>query len=416
MAIDQTISPRLLKITRVYNRKGKTNEAGKRTIPNKDGKAPVTIVILKDRKRKYFDTGVRLVPYEWNEVKREPSSKDINRNSNLQKIQQIEAMLRAKESKFMAEGRTYTVWDFDLTERKEYTDLVQFWIDEQAKETTLSPATIKAHNTARSVLIEFLNNKPLHFSNLTRKFLDDYNQYLLGKGYNKNTIKGKHFKHLKKYTLRAIRHRLLKSEDNPFYGFKLPSEPVYRPFLTASEINKIEKLKFKKDESNLQAVRDFFLFQCYTGLRYSDVRQITEKNIIEDSEKKLSLIIDKSDKTDKTINLSLHLMFPVSGQRSKPEQILQRNRKDKQFPTFANRTEQHINRKLKDIATRAKIDKNLTTHIGRHSFITRMIYLVPLPTIQKLVQHSDIKTTMKYVHISTKEIDENLMRVKDWGV
>jgi site-specific recombinase XerD len=428
------ISAKGITIKRVYNRTGSRDEKGKEIVPTKDGRATVQIEILKDGLRKYFDTGVRLLPEQWNKAKAEPTAKDMDRQRNIRKIGDLEARLKAIENIFIAEGKAYTVRDFDLTERKEYTDLIEFWKDELSKEK-LKSRTIQATNTSLATLVEYQSGKRLHFRDITRKFLDDYRQYLLQPtddraGYNPNTVKSKLFKHLKKYTTRAIQHKLMKYEDNPFIGYKMQSVPTNRPYLTVSEINKIEALKFKKSDlavvaeytqkpttlQSLEAVRDFFLFQCYTGLRYGDIKQITDKNIIEDEQKRLSLVIDKSDKTDKPIQLSLYLMFPVQGAQSKPEQILQRNRKPKQFRTFGDSSEQHINRTLKGIAALASINKNLTTHVGRHSFITRMIYLVPLHTIQKLVQHSDIKTTMKYVHIGTKEIDENLMRVKDWGM
>jgi len=81
---------------------------------------------------------------------------------------------------------------------------------------------------------------------------------------------------------------------------------------------------------------------------------------------------------------------------------------------FPNLSESKINRHLKEIAKEAGINKNVTFHMGRHTFGTIMASKIPLPTLQNLMQHSDIKTTMIYINMSSKMIDDSLGKV-NWN-
>ena len=75
-----------------------------------------------------------------------------------------------------------------------------------------------------------------------------------------------------------------------------------------------------------------------------------------------------------------------------------------------------LNKKEKGnaLTLHAGISKNVTFHIGRHTFGTLMATKIPLPTLQNLMQHSDIKTTMIYVNMSKQMIDDSLDKV-DWN-
>ena len=74
----------------------------------------------------------------------------------------------------------------------------------------------------------------------------------------------------KKITLRAIRAGWLKTD--PFDGMKLTLKETDRPYLTEDELNRIENKSFRI--KRLELVKDLFLFACYTGLAYSDVKKL----------------------------------------------------------------------------------------------------------------------------------------------
>jgi hypothetical protein len=64
---------------------------------------------------------------------------------------------------------------------------------------------------------------------------------------------------------------------DPFLGYKAKLKVVERPYLTKDEIQAIYEKEFASDRLN--QVRDIFLFSCYTGLAYVDVKQLSKSNI-----------------------------------------------------------------------------------------------------------------------------------------
>jgi site-specific recombinase XerD len=122
----------------------------------------------------------------------------------------------------------------------------------------------------------------------------------------------------------------------------------------------------------------------------------------------------KTYKAKKMAYLPLRSLFKNEEELSKPEKILNRYYDENMDLVFPKLPESRINRHLKEIAKEAGISKNVTFHMGRHTFGTIMASKIPLATLQSLMQHSDIKTTMIYVNISNDMIDDSLGKV-DWN-
>ncbi len=89
---------------------------------------------------------------------------------------------------------------------------------------------------------------------------------------------------------------------------------------------------------------------------------------------------------------------------------------DNPIPIFFNLTNQHINRKLKvivrNLCIRLGVKENITCHVARHTFATLMANKVRPHVLQRLLQHSKIKETMIYVHLSNEMVDDALDNVK----
>jgi site-specific recombinase XerD len=75
-------------------------------------------------------------------------------------------------------------------------------------------------------------------------------------------------------------------------------------------------------------------------------------------------------------------------------------------------TNQKSNLYIKEIAKLANISKYLTYHTSRHTFGTIAVQILPITVVQSILQHSDIKTTMVYLHLSNKERNETISKSK----
>lgn len=180
---------------------------------------------------------------------------------------------------------------------------------------------------------------------ITPKKLNDYKIHLTKSGLSENSVWDS-FKILKKFYRLALNEGLVK--DNPFG--KMESAPKYESiapeYLTIAELDEIEKAELTED---LSIVRDYFLLECYSGLRFSDWSRFTIEQIGDERNLKVRakkngepvyLPIDKSPRLKAVID------------RLKPYSY----------------SLEHTNRALKLIGLAAKIKKNLRTHIGRHTF------------------------------------------------
>ena len=80
---------------------------------------------------------------------------------------------------------------------------------------------------------------------------------------------------------------------------------------------------------------------------------------------------------------------------------------NKLLPILSN---QKYNKALKQIAKFARIKKNLTTHIARHTFATTILLDndVPLETTSKLLGHNSIRSTQIYAKVSLKKLSNNM--------
>lgn len=188
-----------------------------------------------------------------------------------------------------------------------------------------------------------------------------------------------------------------------------------RIWLTELELEQLERAELPE---HLARTRDAFLFQCLTGLRYNDLRRITNANIIDrGSYKALSFIPEKS--VSRKIGRTKTVEVPIL---PKAVTILATYAKDyRLLPVLSN---QKMNDNLKEIAKAAKINqmtetliqKNgqlqvkavpkhnlVTTHIARHTYATlSLVKGVPLEVVSKALGHSKLQTTMIYAKIANE--------------
>ena len=156
-------------------------------------------------------------------------------------------------------------------------------------------------------------------------------------------------------------------------------------------------------------VRDIFVFCCYTGLAYIDVKQLRRTELLKGVDGKEWLMTQRQ-KTESPTRLPLlpKALEIVGKYRSHPECA----KSNLVLPVLSN---QKMNAYLKELADICGIKKVLTFHIARHTFATTVTLSngVPIETVSKMLGHKNLSQTQHYAKIIDLKVSEDMQRLED---
>ena len=318
--------------------------------------------------------------------------------------------LMLKEEDFVtAESLKSKLLGTDVTTRmlipifQEHNDKVEALVGQD-----FAPGTLERYKTSLKHTQEFLNWKykvsDIDITKIDHVFIMDYDFWLRSVRKCANNTAVKYIKNFKKIIRLCMANGWL-SKD-PFLGYKAKLKVVERPYLAKEEIQAVYEKEFASDR--LSQVRDIFLFSCYTGLAYVDVKQLSKSNIntgIDGNQ----WIFTRRQKTDTSTRVPL---LPLAQELVlKYENHPQCVNSDVLFPVLSN---QKMNSYLKEIASVCGINKDLTFHIARHTFATTVTLSngVPIESVSKMLGHTNIKTTQHYAKILDKKVSYDMVNLK----
>ena len=261
--------------------------------------------------------------------------------------------------------------------------------------------------------------------------LDNFKESLAQSMYN-DAIK-KNLSYLKSFIKWAKSKHYAVNEEYETYNPKLPTAQKQVRYLELDELEKIYNLNLKDNEA-LDCTRDFFLFQCYTGLRYSDLKQLKRSNIYRDRQGKyfIRLLTEKDNdvinfqlakraveiyKKYVVLNLDDNLLFPVLSNQKYNEHLKELG---KAFPVLSN---QKYNEHLKELGKatdltgewvdyeyrlQEKIEIHipkcdLSSHTARRTFIvTALNEGISTDLIMLITGHSDYNVMRPYIKANLK--------------
>ena len=269
----------------------------------------------------------------------------------------------------------------------------------------IKPQTLKYYKSTANKWKEVFPN--LDIRRITEDNVIEFRKYLKEIGNNDNTIYNR-LKVLRRIFNYAVMKKTIKV--NPMANIKLVKKKADRVYLTMSEISRIES--YKPQNKTEEISKDIFLFECYTGLRISDICTLKRKEVIHNT--KETRIKKKLGKTQEMLTMKLSkkaniiyskyvsseaYIFPFLNTSNELDEIKLYNK--------ISSTTTIINRSLKVIAKNCKIEKSVSTHIGRHSFAVNSITMGgDIYVLSKLLGHTSIKTTEIYAKAVDKKKDE----------
>jgi len=271
------------------------------------------------------------------------------------------------------------------------------------------PATLDRYNTCRDHIHEFIKWKytveDIDIRRLDYDFVADLEFWLKTHRNCAHNTTLKYISNLKKIVNGCIRKGWLTKD--PFAGFKRTKQEVEREALTELELEKIGSKVFLTDRLNI--VRDIFLFSCYTGLAYADVKKLRRSEIAQGIDGN-SWIFTHRKKTDTQSRIPL--LPPARAIVEKYQDLPPCYDSDQVLPVLSN---QKMNAYLKEIADVCGFPRNLTFHIARHTFATTVTLSngVPIESVSKMLGHRNLKTTQHYAKVLDRKISDDTRQLRE---
>ncbi|MDB5120101.1 MAG: recombinase [Sphingobacteriales bacterium] len=235
-------------------------------------------------------------------------------------------------------------------------------------------------------------------------FVTNYEFYLRSERNCANNSAFKYIKNFKKVVGICLSSGWL--HKDPFTNYKIRIKQIDRVFLNEDDLQKMADKVFSTERLN--QVRDIFLFCCFTGLAYADVKKLKRNEIVKGPDGEM-WIYTKRMKTDTPSRIPL--LPSALNLLSKYEDHPICSNLGSALPVSTN---QKMNAYLKEIAGICGIDKTLTFHIARHTFATTVTLSngVPIETVSKMLGHTNIKTTQHYARILDLKVSKDMATLK----
>ena len=381
-------------------------------VRNRDGKAPIMVKISIDGDDKVLGTKLFVTPDLWENGKAKGKSAEATEiNGQLKEVSarltnHYHRILREEDfvtaeklrNAFLGIGvmENCILKDFENMNR-EFEAMVEK--GQRAKSTYNKYLAV--YNHFATFLWEKKKRTDMAYKELTKEIITDFDKYLrVEKGLSDNTL-WIYTMPLLSLTDKAWRRGIVRSD--PFGEYSLEMQETDRGYLTEEELRTLANAVFVKKQTNL--VRDMFLFGCFTGLSYIDIKTLTHDKIQRMDFDGEDWIITRRTKTRVSSNVPLMEIA---------KELIERYNGlaggDFVFPMPSNGT---CNKHLKQIAKACGISKEIGFHLSRHTFATT-VYLCNGGTIEalsKILGHKHISTTQIYAEVTNKMVSSDFRAI-----
>lgn len=379
----------------------------------KDGTASIEIVLTVNGERCAFSTGKRVKSCNWDKTKQQVKGKDEEAQSLNNYLKAIKAKLYQKEAELLDRGFIITAEllrdaYFDKVESLKEKSLFEVFEEHNREQEKLvgngvSKATYWISVYTVRLLKEFVQQKykreDLYLRELNLNFIQSFHTFLrIDKGMAQNSST-KHLKLLKKIVNLAVANSYM--AINPFITYKIEREPVEIDFLDEEELRKI--INFDTPLPRLERAKDMFLFGCFTGLSYIDIKTLAPEHFEKDNTGRIWI----KKRRVKTGVLSRIPLLPIA------KLILDKYKGGEKLLPIQDPAD--INKYLKDIAILCDIKKRITFHTSRHTFASTVTLAnnISLEVVSKMLGHTNTRMTNHYAKLIDKCIGEQMDKLMD---
>ena len=390
----------------------------KRSKMTADGTAPVYLRITIDGERIEVSSKRYVNPDNWNTLGQKL-------NGNTQDVRTVNAYLKTLEHEVYEVHRTMIEKKLPLTAVKLKNVLLK---KEAASAKKMLIPIFEEHNNQVKALVgkeyakgtheryetslkhtkDFLfwkyHASDIDIRAIDHEFIRSYDFYLRSERNCNNNSTVKYLKNFKKIILICIANGWL--DKDPFVKYKPKVKEVKRDFLNIEELEQLASKKFVSER--VATVRNIFLFSCYTGLAYADVKKLKRTEVVTgiDNQKWIYTSRQKTD-TDSRIPLLPKALELMDAYANHPQCV----NDGLLLPVLSN---QKMNSYLKEIADACGISKELTYHIARHTFATTVTLAngVPIESVSKMLGHKNIRTTQHYAKILDMKVSQDMADLK----
>ena len=389
----------------------------KRSKANVDGICPIYVRVTILTRRFEFSSNKYIDPKRWSQEGSNVKGTNEDSRSINSHLDNIKSKIYDAEKRLYKKDIVLTSINlknelFGITENKRM--LIPIFKDHNNKIKELigkeyAPGTLERYNTSLKHTINFLEWKyklsDIEISKIDHAFITEYEFYLRSVRNCCNNTAVKYIKNFNKIIKLCIANDWL--DKNPFANYKSKVKEVERVYLSEGEIQNIINKDFKNERLSL--VRDIFLFSCFTGLAYIDVKNLTRSHISIgiDGDKWIFTHRQKTESASKIPILSVTQMI-IDKYENHPQSV----NEEKLLPILSN---QKMNAYLKEIAAVCEIEKELTFHIARHTFATTVTLTngVPIESVSKMLGHKNLRTTQHYAKVLDKKVSEDMKILRD---
>lgn len=362
----------------------------------KDGRTPIYCSVIHNGKRNRFSTKLYLVSKEWNQNTQRVRSSNPNHtlyNTLLTKIRHdqekaiLESLFKPQQEKLKGKLIKVAIVEY-LAHIKSLIDI------------DYSQRTYEKYSFMKQFLNDFMQHQyksdRLTLKQLNIDFLEHVEEYckLIKKYQNRTTHKA--LSRIRTFVNYCRRKKWM--SENPFDGYRLPKYKKEIKFLTQQELNKLESTIIT-DNDRLEVIRKIFIFGCYTGLAYQELKNLKYGDMFTDAKGKE--------------------WFKIRRVKTQKDYIIPVLKKAKEMMTTLNTngisvvpvpSNQKYNQSLKLLAKKVNIATKLTSHISRKTFATTVLLNsgIELHKVSALLGHANTSITQEsyaQFDISKAQID-----------